>query len=156
LFNDTLRENIRMGKRNTKDEDLRIAIEGIRLGEMVAGMPHGLNTLLGEKGARLSAGEVQRVALARAFLAGSSIVVMDEPTAHLDPELELLLQEATSRLCEIKTTLVIAHRLSTVRDADVILVMEDGKIVERGRHEDLVAQDGLYTRMLTAGAKPCA
>jgi ATP-binding cassette subfamily C protein CydD len=113
-------------------------------------LPQGYDTVIGERGARLSGGEAQRIALARAFLKDAPLVILDEATANLDPGIEDLVQEAMSRLLAGRTALIIAHRLSTVRRADRILVMAGGQIQEEGRHTELLQREGLYRQLVTA------
>jgi ABC-type multidrug transport system fused ATPase/permease subunit len=113
-------------------------------------LPQGYETLIGERGVRLSGGEAQRVALARAFLKDAPVVILDEATANLDPEIEDHIQEAMSRLFKNRTVLMIAHRLNTARQADAILVMEEGRVVEMGTHEALLERGGLYQRLARA------
>jgi ABC-type multidrug transport system fused ATPase/permease subunit len=113
-------------------------------------LPQGYETLIGERGVRLSGGEAQRIALARAFLRDAPLIILDEATANLDPEIEDRIQEALSRLFRNRTVLMIAHRLNTARRADAILVMEKGQVVESGTHEALLEQDGLYRRLARA------
>jgi ATP-binding cassette subfamily B protein len=114
---------------------------------MVASLPNGLDTLVGDRGYRLSGGEKQRVAIARLLLKAPDVVVLDEATAHLDSESEVAVQRALKKVLAGRTSIVIAHRLSTVRDADQILVIDAGRVVERGRHSELLAQEGLYAEL---------
>jgi ATP-binding cassette subfamily B protein len=144
LFHDTLRANLLYARPEAGDEDLTSALEQAQLLPLVASLPDGLDTLVGERGYRLSGGEKQRVALARLILKAPDVVVLDEATAHLDSESEAALQEALRRALVGRTSLVIAHRLSTVRDADQLLVVDAGRIVERGTHRELLAAGGLY------------
>ncbi len=150
IFNDTLRNNILLGKQHASAAEITAALERSYLDQVVAQLPQGLDTALGEGGARLSGGQVQRVALARAFLVNSPIVVLDEPTAHLDPELERLLDSAVEELCRERTVLTIAHRLNTVVHADQILVIQAGRIVESGQHPALIRQNGVYAALTQA------
>jgi ATP-binding cassette subfamily B protein len=147
LFHTTLRENLRYGRPEASDEDIWAAVRDANLEEFVSGLPGGLDTIVGERGHRLSGGEKQRVAIARVLLKDPRILLLDEATAHLDNVSERLIQAALQRLLAGRTSLVIAHRLSTVVSADVILVLDEGVIRERGRHDDLLAQGGLYTRL---------
>ncbi|MGH9100467.1 MAG: ABC transporter ATP-binding protein [Acidimicrobiales bacterium] len=145
LFHDTLRANLLYARPEASDRELMAALEQAQILPLVATLPDGLDTLVGERGYRLSGGEKQRVALARLILKAPDVVVLDEATAHLDSESEAALQEALRRVLVGRTSLVIAHRLSTVRDADELLVVDAGKIVERGTHRELLAAGGLYT-----------
>ncbi len=148
LFPLSLAENLRIARPDATDEDLRLALARAELNELVSGLPAGLDSLIGERGARLSAGEAQRLAIARAFLRQAPFVIFDEATASLDPALEARLQSATESLMRGRTVLVVAHRLSTVYRADQIVVMQAGRAVERGSHAALWGAGGLYHRML--------
>ncbi len=145
LFHDTLRANLLYARPDASDEELMAALEQAQILPLVASLPEGLDTLVGERGYRLSGGEKQRVALARLILKAPDVVVLDEATAHLDSESEAAVQDALRRALAGRTSLVIAHRLSTVRDADQLLVVDGGRIVERGTHHELLAAGGLYT-----------
>ena len=147
LFFKSLRDNIRYGRLDATDADVERAAAAAGLDEMLASLPDGLDTLVGERGYRLSGGEKQRVAIARAILKDPPVLILDEATASLDSRLEARIREATATLARGRTTLVIAHRLSTVVAADVILVIDDGRIVERGKHEELLERDGLYASL---------
>jgi len=144
LFHDTIRANLRYAAPDASDEALYEALRAPNVGELVAALPDGLDTMVGDRGYRLSGGEKQRLAIARLLLKQPGIVVLDEATAHLDSESELAVQRALRGALRGRTSLVNAHRLSTVREADQILVVDDGRIVERGRHEELLAAGGLY------------
>jgi ATP-binding cassette, subfamily B, bacterial len=156
LFNDTLRANIMLARPEADELALAAALERAALGDVVAALPHGLDTVVGERGARLSGGQRQRVAIARAFLKNAPVLILDEATSHLDAVSEMMVRDALDRLARDRTTLVIAHRLSTVRDADAILVFDQGRVVETGTHRVLLARGGLYAhlvaRQLAAGA----
>jgi ATP-binding cassette, subfamily B, bacterial len=145
LFHDTLRANLLYARPEAGDDELMAALEQAQIMPLVASLPEGLDTLVGERGYRLSGGEKQRVALARLILKAPDVVVLDEATAHLDSESEAAVQEALRRALVGRTSLVIAHRLSTVRDASQLLVVDGGRIVERGTHRELLAAGGLYT-----------
>jgi ATP-binding cassette, subfamily B, bacterial len=145
LFHETIRSNLAYAKPDATDDELFEALRAAQILPLVASLPDGLDTLVGDRGYRLSGGEKQRIAIARLLLKAPDIVVLDEATAHLDSESEAAVQEALRHALTGRTSLVIAHRLSTVRDADVILVIDQGRIVERGTHRDLLAAGGLYS-----------
>ncbi|WP_460273328.1 ABC transporter ATP-binding protein [Celeribacter sp. ULVN23_4] len=147
LFGSTLRENIAYGKLGATEDEIRAAVEKAQLSDLVARLPEGLETIVGERGVMLSGGQKQRVAIARAFLKNPPILVLDEATSALDRETEREIQRALEHLSQGRTTLVIAHRLETVRNADQIIVMQAGRIVEAGKHDDLSVQNGLYARL---------
>ena len=147
LFNDSLRENIRYGRPTAKDDEVEQAIEAAFLGEVIEGLPDGLETVVGERGLKLSGGERQRVSIARAVLKDAPILVFDEATSSLDSHSELAVMSAFRALAGRHTALVIAHRLSTVVDADRIVVIEHGAVVEEGTHHDLLAANGRYAEL---------
>ena len=147
LFHDTLRANLLYARPEATEADVRQALDQAQIGHIVADLPDGLDTVIGERGYRLSGGEKQRVALARLLLKAPDIVVLDEATAHLDSESEAAVQRALRQTLTGRTSLVIAHRLSTVREADELLVIDDGRIVERGTHSSLLAENGLYAEL---------
>jgi ATP-binding cassette subfamily C protein CydD len=150
LFHGSVADNIRLGRpRATPDEVIRAARQA-HAHEFVRALPQGYETLVGERGARLSGGEAQRIALARAFLKDAPLLILDEATADLDPEVEAHVQEALARLLRGRTAILIAHRLNTVLHADRILVMDGGRVVENGTHQALLAAGGLYRRLLGA------
>jgi ATP-binding cassette subfamily B protein len=147
MFHDTIRANLSYAQPSATEADLWQAIDAAYIGDLVRSLPDGLDTLVGDRGYRLSGGEKQRLAIARLLLKAPSIVVLDEATAHLDSESEVAVQRALATALAGRTSLVIAHRLSTVRRADQILVVDDGRIVERGTHDSLVAENGLYAEL---------
>jgi ATP-binding cassette, subfamily B, bacterial len=147
LFHTTVRENVRYGRPEASDAEVQAAAAAAGLIEMLARLPEGLDTVVGERGYRLSGGEKQRVAIARAILKDPPILILDEATAALDSRLEREIREAMRKLAQGRTIVAIAHRLSTVLAADEILVFDQGHIVERGRHADLLALDGLYASL---------
>ena len=149
LFNDTLRANILIARPEATEAELQKAIKNAALDEMIATLPDGLETAVGERGTSLSGGQRQRVAIARAFLKDAPVLILDEATSHLDAVNETAIRNELETLKANRTTIIIAHRLSTVRDADKIVVMEEGKIVETGRHEELLKKGGLYARLIS-------
>ncbi len=147
LFHRTIAENIGYARPDATLEEITLAAKRARAHDFIAGLPKGYDTLVGERGVKLSGGERQRVAIARAFLADAPVLVLDEATSSLDVETEVLVQAASEELMAGRTTIVIAHRLSTIRGADRILVFQDGRVIEEGRHGDLVAKGGAYARL---------
>ena len=152
LFHASVRENLRFAKPDATDEEIEAAAEAARIHHVIAALPEGYDTIVGERGYRFSGGEKQRMAIARTILRNPPILVLDEATSSLDAETERLVQEALDRLAEGRTTIAIAHRLSTVRDAEQIVVLDHGKIVERGRHEDLLLAGGRYAALAARDA----
>jgi ATP-binding cassette subfamily B protein len=150
LFNDSLRDNVLLARPGATAADVDAAIEQAALADFVASLPDGLDTIVGERGTRLSGGQRQRVAIARAFLKDAPILILDEATSHLDAVSEATVRAALERLKQDRTTLVIAHRLSTVRGAETIVVLDHGRVVESGSHAELLARRGLYARLISA------
>jgi ATP-binding cassette, subfamily B, bacterial IrtB/YbtQ len=146
LFNDTILNNIKFGNSNATQEQVEAAAKAARCHEFILELPDGYNTPVGEGGSALSGGEKQRISIARAILKNAPIVLLDEATASIDPENELLIQQAIDSLVQSKTLIVIAHKLSTIQNADQILVIEGGKIIERGNHGELIKNGNLYSR----------
>jgi len=144
LFHDTIRANLLYAKPEATQEELEAACRIANIHEFITGLPNGYDTIVGERGYRLSGGEKQRVAIARVILKDPRVLILDEATSHLDSESEKLIQRALDRVMVGRTSLVIAHRLSTILAADLILVMDRGRIVERGSHLELLARGGLY------------
>jgi len=149
LFHESIAENLRYAKNDASDDELIAACKSAQIWSLIESLPNGLDTMVGERGHRLSGGEKQRLAIARMLLKAPAIVILDEATAHLDSENEELVQEALKVALVGRTSLVIAHRLSTVMDADQILVVSDGQIIERGRHAELMKNSGLYSELFS-------
>jgi subfamily B ATP-binding cassette protein MsbA len=150
LFGGTVEENIRFGRPSARQEEVAAAAEAAHAQGFINALPHGYRTVVGEKGVRLSGGQRQRIAIARAILKDPRILLLDEATSALDNESEVLVQDALDRLMKGRTTFVVAHRLSTIQRADQILVLDQGRVVERGTHGELLANRGLYHRLSVA------
>lgn len=153
LFEDTIENNIKFGKQNASHEEVVQAAKKARCHEFIEALPEGYNTIIGEGGASLSGGEKQRISIARAMLKDAPIIIFDEATANIDPENEDKLKDAIESLTENKTVIMIAHRLKTIRNADQILVLRNGEIVERGNHEELIKNGGLYSDLINVKSK---
>ena len=147
LFHDTVAANLRYAKPDATDDELAEACRAANIEDFINSLADRYETVVGERGYRLSGGEKQRLALARVILKDPQILILDEATAHLDSQSEALIQEALERVMEGRTSLVIAHRLSTVLAADVILVLDQGRLVESGTHEELLEAGGLYSQL---------
>jgi ABC-type multidrug transport system fused ATPase/permease subunit len=148
LFNDTIKANIAIGKPDATDEEIVAAAKAANVHAFISKLPNGYDTVVGERGSWLSGGERQRVAIARALLKAPAILVFDEASSNLDSQSEALVQEAIESMRGSKTLFIIAHRLSTVRNADIILVIDNGRVVEQGMHESLIAACGTYARLV--------
>jgi subfamily B ATP-binding cassette protein MsbA len=153
LFDGTIRENLLFARADATDAEIQEAAHRAHVSEFTDRFPQGLDTVIGERGVKLSGGQRQRVTIARAILANPRILILDEATSSLDTESEALIQDSLRDLLVGRTTLVIAHRLSTIQRADLILVVEDGRIVERGRHDQLLAREGRYHQLYTLQAR---
>ncbi|MBZ0310643.1 MAG: ATP-binding cassette domain-containing protein, partial [Anaerolineae bacterium] len=147
LFHDTIRTNLLYAKPDATQAELEAACKAANIYDFISELPNGFDTIVGERGYRLSGGEKQRIAIARVILKNPQILVLDEATSHLDSQSEMLIQNALEKLMQNRTSLVIAHRLSTILAADVILVMNRGQLVESGTHEELLSQGGLYAEL---------
>ena len=147
LFHASIRENLRFAKPDATDEELEAAARAARIHDLIASLPDGYDTVVGERGYRFSGGEKQRIAIARTVLRNPPVLVLDEATSALDTETERAVQAALDRLAEGRTTIAIAHRLSTVRDADQIVVLDHGRVIERGTHAELLARGGRYAAL---------
>ena len=150
LFHGTVEENLRFGKPNATPEELEIAIRNANAHEFIRKLPEGLATVIGERGIKLSGGQRQRIAIARALLRDTPILMLDEALSAVDAENEWIIQDALDRLMEGRTTLIFAHRLSSVIDADRILVLEGGRIADQGTHPELISRKGAYRTLMAA------
>ncbi|MEW6686339.1 MAG: ATP-binding cassette domain-containing protein [Candidatus Edwardsbacteria bacterium] len=147
LFSNSIAENIKLGCPNASEDEIVIAAEAAHAHEFISKLPQGYLTEVGERGVKLSGGQRQRIAIARAILRNPKILILDEATSQVDLESERLIQDALEKLMENRTTIVIAHRLSTVLRADKIVLVDDGQIVEQGKHEELLLANQLYKRL---------
>ena len=153
LFDDTVRENIRMGRPDATDAEVEQAARDCGCYDFIMGLENGFDTVVGSGGGHLSGGEKQRISIVRAMMKDAPIIILDEATANVDPENEKELMEAITALTHEKTVIMIAHRLKTVRHADQILVVDHGQIVQRGTHEELMKQDGIYRHFISGREK---
>jgi ATP-binding cassette subfamily B protein/subfamily B ATP-binding cassette protein MsbA len=153
LFNGTVRENLHFGRLDATAAEVETAARAAHAHEFIAAMPEGYDTRIGERGVKLSGGQKQRVAIARALLKDPPIIIFDEATSNVDSETESKIHDALERLIKGRTTLIIAHRLSTLRSVDRLIVLDHGRIVETGRHDELLARGGLYAALYDAQAR---
>jgi len=152
LFNDTIAANIAYGQNNFNENQIIEAAKSAHAWEFISQLPEGLNTQIGDNGAKLSGGQRQRIAIARAFLKNAPILIMDEATSALDNQSEMLIQQALEELRKNRTVIIIAHRLSTIENADKIVVIEKGQLKEQGNHQQLMNQEGIYARLYRKGS----
>lgn len=156
MFHDTIGANLAYARPEATEAEMRTALRAAQISDLVASLPEGLDTVVGDRGYRLSGGEKQRLAIARLLLKAPRVVVLDEATAHLDSESEAAVQQALDTALSGRTSLVIAHRLSTIRGADRILVVDDGRIVEAGNHDELLTAGRLYAELYRTQFAPQA
>ena len=149
MFNGSIADNVKIGKQNATDEDVIAALKIANAYEFVQNLPQGINTNIGDGGGKLSGGQKQRISIARAVLKNPPIMVLDEATSALDTESERLVQDALEKMMANRTSVVIAHRLSTIQKADVIVVMNRGEIAEQGTHDELLAKNGTYAKLVS-------
>ena len=149
LFNDTIRNNIRFGNPEATEDEIIAAAKAARCHDFITALPDGYDTVVGEGGGTLSGGEKQRISIARAMLKNAPIIILDEATASIDPENEHLIQQALSELTAGKTVITIAHRLATIEHSDQSLVVDNGRIVQKGTRSELITQEGLYRRFIS-------
>jgi len=154
LFNTTIRDNLKLGRPEATDAEVEAAAREANIHDFIAELPQGYDTVIGERGVKLSGGQRQRIAIARALLKDAPILILDEATSNLDSENEQLIRAAIARLMQGRTTLVIAHRLSSIAAADRVVMLEGGHVVASGRHADLVGADGAYSRLLASQRRP--
>ena len=154
MFHTTIRENLAYGANGVTDAGIEEAAKSAQLHEHIMSLPDGYDTLVGERGATLSGGQRQRMAIARTLLINPPVLILDDSTSSVDVETEASIRQALSTVMENRTTFIIAHRVSSVRQADVILVLDDGAIVEQGTHDELISRDGFYKRIFELQLKP--